>query len=948
MANRGDNDNTYSAAEAVQAEIQKHPADIDKAEGVVQAPQDDCLTDYRLPHDASVFVAKCLLDSLPAGPQDFELETILKSHFSDIAKVTKSVKKVLEFFGPISHLHPHRSSWHPSVFLPHPAPLPLHLPINGPLTASFVGPWEVKFESRDDAVCAKRTLEQIPNLFITWVHAHPRPFSRTHRPWLRSSSDVREAGSEECPQPSVSSNNHSNLTGRPALDEELSAADLRDSFKFPPRPTNGPFDHLQHRHLHVPKRRSEPAATLPIQTMAPRMTEVEFPPLDDAHNGPDKDPSPEKTSPKVARPSFARVIAPVIVEAGHPPSEAGSAIPQVDVGRKANVKPVIPVKDGKSLYVPHLSKAKGWTVQRLESIFSAYEGFEKAILKKRGQKAWYGLIDFHNHELATKALNTENGREHFGVVFQLAYHRLYPRKDVSSSVRSITPVLLTNVKTSGEQSIPFMTQRQADEPRSTTGECCDVAVQTGDQDVQKVSPTASEPSHVASTFVCTGNASSDAPTNLNVELSSLTASPFLNPLQDTSHISQSSPMTVKQDLPQESSVGPTPVNHPRASKASHRRSSSDPHVHFNLPASVLNVTKDVGVAQLATQERRASAGRETIGGRDAPSLTSSPMRLRDVESGKGMEGASVGRRTPSWGTTVEESGLSSPEARSVTSSDAGTAEIVSGGEGRQPETDLGVWPSGGLVYMLPPSDSSRTEGYPRQVPQAKGFVETEHGLLPIYSPEALAPYARESFPVVYPPIHPVDMVPWVQHTPPYAPGWGSGGCWMPGMGMPTPMPYGTPTSGSPVVPPFAQQQVPGYSHTPLPLHNPAITPSVPAYVQTTPHQPPAGRGRRQSSQYRRNNGQRNHQNHPHQHLYRHHQSDTFDHLNAVDPAIYYQHQHQHHQQNGLHQNPNQPQHSPPQYNLNQQYPYYIPDQHTYPSIQQQPVYQTEATAPAYV
>ncbi|KAG8999650.1 hypothetical protein FRB93_013169 [Tulasnella sp. JGI-2019a] len=1080
-------------AGAAQAEPHRHP--FDTADSGAHNPMDDGQTEPRLPHDASIFVA-----NLPAEPQDYELENMLKGHFSDIAKIMKvkiihnaqttprcaflqcetseqakqavlartnsimggssirceaakahralfislhrhtdapkieciglrrdissrhvevflnqealtenvagppsvslglsraestliafnpstnslfqSVEKLLQFFGPLEQLHPHRSSWHHDVFLPHPPPLPLRLPINEAISTEYVGPWEVKFESRDDAVSAKRTLEKIQDIIITWVHAHPRPFGRPRGPWQQPLTNNCEAGLEhqgEYRQPIALSNNMDDLGDRlrPTVEVELSAAELRDSFKFPPRLSYNVFDRQNSQRPEELKQQSAKVASSPSVTTAPRMTEFEFPPLDRRTGEPtsmvigevNSDQYRDDTKPVVVRQTFAKVTAPVTMAAEDQIPIVAQAIAEgSDVGTAPSALrgPPSSNEGSRSLYIPHLSRSEGWTTQRLLAIFSHHEGFERAVLKtdfrlkKKMLKAWHGIVEFDTKENAAKALDLENGREHFGVVFQIDFKRS-PRH--GSSIDQPSVVLPPDVTNSGtsQENLAQQQNPTEDEPKCVSDvEPRDADAQVGEDKISKPLPTVSQiniieaPAAIHDLPVVTSKDTEIVPNGTEIK-TAVRSSPSLEPLSATStlvHVPRDT-----QEESQESPSTPAPLKNRAIDTHGHRRSSSDPHVHFKLPSSALSVAKDVQVVQvMSTHGRRVSAGRETIEHRVLPVDAPSPSSLRGLDDT--AKGGLPGKRTPTWHPTAGQSGLSSPEGLNGTSSDTGSVEIVSGEEG-QLVTAPGMWPYSGLVYILPPSSQYTADGHPGHVPQAKGFVDTEHGLLPIYSPEAIAPYTREAFPCHS--MSPASTHPW-GHMPPYLPAWGPSGYWMPGMGMPTPAPYGTATSGSPAIhhpPPFAHSLGHNFSHNLPGAHQDQspITPSAPAYAQSSPRQHSTrGVGRHQLSQYRRNGNRNNNSNH-YLHLNRqnYHHNDTFD-SNMADPALYYQYQYQ--QQHQQHQNSshqNQHQHSPPQYNLSQQHPYYIPDQQTYPSTSQHSVYPvttlTEGSSPAYV
>lgn len=181
----------------------------------------------------------------------------------------------------------------------------------------------------------------------------------------------------------------------------------------------------------------------------------------------------------------------------------------------------------------------------------------------------------------------------------------------------------------------------------------------------------------------------------------------------------------------------------------------------------------------------------------------------------------------------------------------------------------------------------------RQGPQAKAFVETEHGLLPVYSTEALAPYAHEPtypYPTMSYPAG-AGMSSWIPQPYMTHP-WGAGAYY----------PYASPP-GPPSAPP-----PPSFTPTP-PL---TMAPTFPSSGPSSARQQYSTRGR-PYNHHRRNGGSNQYHNHRNSYHHRNYTHDSVDFDQQAQPALYYHHPHQHNSQSPG---------SPPQYhNVNYQHSY---------------------------
>lgn len=223
--------------------------------------------------------------------------------------ILQNIGRIFSLFGPLEYLHPHHSSWPPQVFQPHPPPLPLYQHIES--IEGYCGPWEAKFENRDDAVtakrvstitlsvlaleancaCATKTLEHVEGLSITWAHFHtlPRGYGPYNHPQQQHTSFARPSPPTGN-GPTVTTSDSTPSTGLlkveqvsgPADTERL-AAEVRDSFKFAPHPKQVLMERRESQRQGYSKDVVEtPAQTENShdhKTTTPDMTEVEFPPL---------------------------------------------------------------------------------------------------------------------------------------------------------------------------------------------------------------------------------------------------------------------------------------------------------------------------------------------------------------------------------------------------------------------------------------------------------------------------------------------------------------------------------------------------------------------------------------------------------------------------------------------------------------------------------------------
>ncbi|KAG8898104.1 hypothetical protein FRB99_007669, partial [Tulasnella sp. 403] len=370
----------------------------------------------------------------------------------------KTVKELAVLFGPVEYVKPFRTHLPMGIFRPHPQPLPplgSEEGVGDDEGYEGLGPWEIKYEQRGDALSALEALKQVSNLNVTRTHQHHgRGSTVRHQPDEVPHPEMRQGLGIEFPE-----GGHGE-----GLESPLTSATPRSGEHSEP-PVSATWHSQQRKH---PRRLS--SHPLSIRTgLAPAMTETDFPRLvsDDVFSRGREPPETRTEHPPTPTPTapnfeFTRPIVPIkrsvwglsttsttskLAEVPDPVETPPRAAPATTLGitqgpSESNVSHFprgtssTPSRgwrqlDKTCLYIPKLPMSAGWNEYQLRRIFTAYPGLRSVALKPHvgsGRKGkfgliGYGVVQFDSEDSAKKALEKEDGKTYFGVQLHIEYRK---------------------------------------------------------------------------------------------------------------------------------------------------------------------------------------------------------------------------------------------------------------------------------------------------------------------------------------------------------------------------------------------------------------------------------------------------------------------------------------------------------------------------------------------